>query len=357
MNKRILTVAIVLGIAGLGVAVLTAAKDAGDKAKETTTAPASNPTIAKKLVVLGYVDTEEPLAKLFPDNFPMASKVKNVLVKEGDPVEAGQKLLEFDVTQFELKVKQSELGIKAAEHEKTKAKATIDTQPYQVNAAEFEVLSKQEEVASKKAQLDDVLRLFSLQKSNEAERKAAESAVKSAEHALEAAKWKVKLLKDFTPNFLMDLAQSGVDNATNLKQQAEEARNLLSCKAPAKGRILRVFAVDGMNFGPASREPAFWFMKDGPLLVRAEVPQEFARRMKKDLIAKIECDSDSTLVWKGKVVKVADQFLPKRLGGGGGSEIMQVADDRVLECLVSIEIPKDGQAPRYGQKVKVTLGE
>jgi hypothetical protein len=38
-------------------------------------------------------------------------------------------------------------------------------------------------------------------------------------------------------------------------------------------------------------------------------------------------------------------------------DLMPVSDERVLECQVSIEVGPGEAPPRYGQKVRVTLGE
>jgi Barrel-sandwich domain of CusB or HlyD membrane-fusion len=351
----------ILSVVGSLVVVLTAARDIEkDKlakdAKDVAATPPSN-VGGKKLVCLGYVDTEDPMEKIYPDNFPQPSKVKKVLVKEGDTVEKDAPLMEFVDEFYDHKIKQAEIAIALANQEKIKAQEAIKAHPYSVNVAEFELLSKEEEYRSRKRDLDNTLRLLKNDPSLQAERESKEAFMEAALKSLEAAKWKVKLMQDFVPKYLVDMADVGIRNAENLRDQALEAKKMLACKAPAKGKILRVFAVDGMPFHPTSREPAFWFIKDGQLIVRAEVTQEFSRRVKDGQPARIECESDPSQTWKGKVIKVSDQFLPKRQGGGGGSEIMQVSDDRVLECLISVEAEKNVIPPRYGQKVKVTLGE
>jgi len=55
------------------------------------------------------------------------------------------------------------------------------------------------------------------------------------------------------------------------------------------------------------------------------------------------------------VTKVGDQFLPKRHSSGSALDIFPVNDDRVLECLVSIEAPPGLAPPRFGQKVRITI--
>ena len=112
---------------------------------------------------------------------------------------------------------------------------------------------------------------------------------------------------------------------------------------------------DGHTFHPTSRDPAFWFLKDGPLIVRAEVTQEFARRVVLGKAATIEDEADSQQTWKGRVSKISDQFLPKRQGGTTAFDFMPVSDDRVLECQISIDLAPGEAGPKYGQKVRISL--
>ena len=130
---------------------------------------------------------------------------------------------------------------------------------------------------------------------------------------------------------------------------------MVACKAPADGTIIRSFVSEGQIFQPTSRDPAFWFIKDGQLLIRADVTQEFARRVVKGKAAKIEDEADSSLVWHGRVTKIGDQFLPKRHGGNSPFDLMPVSDDRVLECQISIDVGPGQAAPKFGQRVRITL--
>ena len=145
---------------------------------------------------------------------------------------------------------------------------------------------------------------------------AAAAALREATLNLEAAEVKWKGLKDEVPNYLVELAQQGVERAQNLKAQAERVRAQTTCTAKADGKIIRSFVSEGSQFGPMSREPAFWFVKKGPLLVRAEVTQEFAGRVAQGQAAVIQDESDDNQEWTGKVTKVGDQFLPKRHSSG-----------------------------------------
>jgi multidrug resistance efflux pump len=353
---RIITVLLFLAVSGVALTALMAAKDANDKPAD----PPKTTVSGKKLVCLGNVDTEDLSVDIFPDNYPLPSKVVRVLVKAGDEVKKGQPLLELDVELLRLKVEEAEKAIVVAKTEKEKAEAVVKGFPPQLAAAEKEWEAKQQELLGKKRELDEVRRLFGLQgggTKTKAELDQAEAAYKAAELNLEAARIKWEGLKDVgAPKYLVQTADAMIEKLKNMKQQAEVALRQYSCTAPEDGRILRSNVTEGLTFGPQTRSPAFWFLKKGPLIVRAEISQEFANRVKHGAAAKIEDEADRSQTWKGKVIKVGDDFLPKR-NTGATVELLAVSDERVLECLISIDVATGETPPKYGQKVRVTLGE
>jgi hypothetical protein len=352
-GKRVATIAALLGLAGLAVTVLVAAREAGDRSSDSP----GKVTAAKKLVCLGNVETEEPIARILPDNFPQPAMVTKVLVKEGEEVRDKQNLLEFDVSGLKLKVDQAESAIKVARAKRKEAELAVKNHPAQVTEAENLWLAAKAKLEERQKQHTEMKRLFSTGTKIQADLDAAESELQAAQYTLDASKAKLDGLKAADPSYLLEVADEGIKQLQNLKEQAQNALDQLSCRARGDGRIIRSFVHEGEVFGLHTREPAFWFLKKGPLIVRAEVTQEFARRVTQGQTAKIVDESDPDQSWRGKVVKVPDQFLPKRLGNTGLVDLMPVNDDRVLECQVSIELAPGETPPRYGQKVRVTLGE
>jgi len=355
-RSRFVTYASVLALSGLGLTVLMAAKAAGQKAADPQ--KPAGPT--KRLVCLGYVDTRDKMISLYPENYPLPARVTKVLVHEGDEVTANRPLLEFDIVSLQLKVDEAENAIRRAKAEQAKAEAALRAHAVQVNALAKEYQAKQKELAAKKSELDEAQRLFDLKAGaiiNQLQLEAARSAYDAAADNLEAARLKWDGLRVDPPTYLVDLAKEGVKQAENAKAQAEHARDQVRCRAPADGWIIRSFVAEGSNFGPGTRDPAFWFVNKGPLIVRAEVGPEFSRRVARGQRAKIEDEADSDQRWTGTVEVVPDQFLPKRLGNSGLVDIMPVSDERVLGCQVTIDAGSGKNLPRFGQKVRVTLGD
>jgi multidrug efflux pump subunit AcrA (membrane-fusion protein) len=347
---RILTLSGIVVLVGIGLTALMAAR--GDK--DAPNAGAAKPA-SSRLVCIGEVDTNEPRVGIFPENFPMMSRVTDVLVKEGDKVRKGQPLLTFDVEMLSLKVEEANRGIAAARFEQTKAEAGVREHAWKVNAADRKWKAKEAELAEYQSELKEAQRLFGLEVINKLQLVAAEKKVLSAELNLDAAKIELEGLRADVPSHFVEQAKAKILVLENQKHQAERARDQMACKAPADGKIIRSFVSDGYTFHPTSRDPAFWFIKDGPLIVRANVAQEFARRVVLGKSATIEDEADSQQVWKGRVTKISDQFLPKRQGGGSALDFLPVNDDPVLECQISIELAPGETGPKYGQKVRISL--
>jgi multidrug resistance efflux pump len=353
MNRnRIFSVVAVLAVAGLGLTALMAAREVGDK----TTDPPAKPVVAgKKLVCQGSIDTDDRITSIFPVNFPMSSRVIAVLVKEGDMVTAEQPLLKLDKELLDLKVNEAADLIAAANAEAEKAEALIRAHRSRLEVLDLELSAEEAKLEAKKKELDEAKRAVKNGQRNSVELEAPEAAVKAADLTLRAKRLELDLAKPESPIYLRSQAKANQGHAEILKREAERARDQMSCKAPTDGKIVRSFVSEGSTFTIQSREPAFWFLKKGPLIVRAEVTQEFARRIVKGQTATVQDESDSKQEWRGKVVKVGDHFLSKRQGNTGLLDFMPTSDDRVLECIISLE--PVAEMPRFGQKVRVTLGE
>ena len=354
-RNRVVFALALLGLVGVGLTLLAAAGQPTGKPSDPAKPPL--PATDRYLVCLGYVDAEEPMIGVFPDNFPQPSQVTRVLVREGDEVREGQKLLELDTAMYALKVAEADAGVKEAGANLAKAQAMIRAHGDAIRVSELELEAKQAELDARKEELEQARTAVKNGNRNPVELLVPEANLKAAEKNLSAARMKVATQKAEVPTYLADLANAGITRANELKRQAERSLAQATCTAKADGKIIRSFVSEGSQFAPGSREPAFWFLKKGPLLVRAEITQEFAGRVSQGQLATITDESDNKQVWKGRVTKVGDQFLHKRQSNGSALDIFPVNDDRVLECIVSID-PANGQtAPRFGQKVRITIGD
>src|SRR5262249_17896981 len=93
------------------------------------------------------------------------------------------------------------------------------------------------------------------------------------------------------------------------------------------------------------------FCPRSPRLVRAEVEQEFARRVGVGMTAVVQDDTSNAVSWRGQVTRLSDWYAHRR---SMLLEPLQLNDVRTLECLIELD---PGQAlPRIGQRVRVVIG-
>src|SRR5262249_16890182 len=121
-------------------------------------------------------------------------------------------------------------------------------------------------------------------------------------------------------------------------------------RAPVDGLVLRVQAQEGDLAGPTAPRPAVWLAPAGAWIVRAEVSQEFAGRVREGLGVQVEDEAGASVLARGRVAEVSDWFLPRRqispLPTGVNTGL-------TLECVIELQ---EGHAPlRLGLRVRVRV--
>jgi len=118
--------------------------------------------------------------------------------------------------------------------------------------------------------------------------------------------------------------------------------------APIDGVVLQIQAAKGEMAGPSPR-PAIRLCPNTPRIVRVEVEQEYAGRVKEGMSVVVLDDIKVSGQWTGKVRLVGDFVVPKR-----NPEPLAFNDRRTIEALVDLE---PGQRPlKIGQTVRVIIG-
>ncbi len=134
--------------------------------------------------------------------------------------------------------------------------------------------------------------------------------------------------------------------------QLDEARNAVKecvVRATVDGTPLRILINVGEVLGNNPRQPAIEFAANRPLLVRAEVVQEFAGRVRKDQSVVIEDHVTGKRCARGKVVSIAGWYAHRRTVA---PEMPSLNNDvRTLECIIEIE--SESAEVRIGQRVRV----
>jgi multidrug resistance efflux pump len=176
-------------------------------------------------------------------------------------------------------------------------------------------------------------------------------AVQKAEAALKVREEEVAALEAIDSQGAVRLA--GIDVKAKEAQVDKACYNLGLCqlKAKTRGRVLRSQVTVGETLGPNPQRPAILFCPDKPLIVRAEVEQEFARFVQVNQKATIQDDATGGGSWTGKVRSLSQWYTHRR---SILLEPLQFNDVRTLECILDLD-PATANTLRIGQRVRVTL--
>jgi multidrug resistance efflux pump len=133
--------------------------------------------------------------------------------------------------------------------------------------------------------------------------------------------------------------------------EANRAHDECTLKAPADGTILLLRVAEGGVIGPGSPEPFVVFAPTGPLVVRADLEQEFVYRVKPGMKVELRDEARSNSpVWTGKVTTVSEFIARKRsilLDPG------EMNDVRTAECVIAID--PSAELLRIGQRMRVRI--
>jgi multidrug resistance efflux pump len=309
----------------------------------------------RKLVVcFGYADVERGVVAL---QSSQGGRVEAVPVEETQDVPAGAVLLHLDDRTARLHVEEARAVLdesltKLTEAERGPEQHRVDLARQQVaiEVARRRIASAEHSYAARQErQKIDAIGRF------KEDPVASQSMASSAEHVreleeaakLEQETLRVLQLKD--PVLEVTRARAEVATMRARLHQAEETLEEYTLKAPEAGKVLRIMVTRGELLS-AQAKAAIQFCPDRPRIIRAEVDQEFALRVKVGQPALIEDDGHSESLWRGHVSRIADWYTQRRLVA---EEQLQMKDVRTLECLITVD-PK--QPPLHiGQRVRVTI--
>jgi multidrug resistance efflux pump len=310
----------------------------------------------RKLVVcFGYADLAGGVVTLHPSQ---PGRVDEIPVEENQDVPGGATLLRLDDRAARLRVEEArgvldeslarlakaEKGPEKYRAELARQKAAVEVARRRTTAAEHSLAARQERQRVEgigRSKEDPVTGAYV---ASSAER------VKEMEEAERLERETLRSLELDDPVTEVSLAEAEVVTMRARLRQAEQVLDDHTLKAPEAGRVLRIFVTRGELIGAQPKPGAIQFCPARPRVIRAEVDQAFALRVKAGQPALIEDDGHAGSTWRGKVSRIADWYTHRRLVA---EEQLQMKDVRTLECIVAVD---PGQAPlRIGQRVRVTI--
>ncbi len=310
------------------------------------------PTMSKPIiqsdgvVCTGRVDVEGGVVGLNPS---LPGQIVEIPVKEDQLVKEGTVLLRLDDRQAQYVVQLAEAGLKAARADLEDAKKAPELQQILIaqQQKKIEAMAETRGIAESK-----VTRFEDLAKKDLSfpeELIGAKHALKAAEASWSAELDKLREIKLKDPANEILKAQANVAARESTLQQAQLALEQCSLKAPMDGTVVRLLVGKGEMLGPQVLHSAISFCPNKPRMVRVEVEQEYASRVKVGMKVLVQDDVSVAGTWHGTVRSIGDIYQPRRT-----LEPLTFNDLRTIESVVDLD---PGQAPlKIGQKVRVIIG-
>jgi multidrug resistance efflux pump len=336
-----------------GIVLLLASASAAHLARSQGENPAPDPPPVENnsgrfVACVGYVDLEQGVLPMQP---AVAGRLADVPVHEGDHVQAGAALLRLDDQAARADVEQAEAAVRAAEAQLAEAQRAPQLHQSQLTQQREAVEARKRDLAAAQDKASHLRGLAEIGQVNKQDLSAAEEQVAKIEAGVRAEEAKLQALNLHDPAGDIARAEADLNGRRALLAKARHALGQHTLKAPSNGQVLRLFVQSGELVSPQSQQPALTFAPDEPLIVRAEIEQEFADRVSVGQRAEITDDArQSNTVYTGHVTRVANWYATRRTAIPDRTQPLNV---RTLECIVQI----DSSSPslRIGQRMRVKL--
>lgn len=300
------------------------------------------------VVCTGRVDAAGMIIALEPAR---AGRVVAVSVNEGDAVKAGQEVLRLDATAAQAQLAQADAVVEASRVEVDAASADAERAPNQLAARQYLLAAAASRVDAARKLLQQRKEQQTVTPVGKAELEAMEAQIRELEQLEAAERGALDDLKRSDPRLRVRLAQAKLKAAEADRDYVEKALRETVLTAPGDGTILRLQASVGGIISPGSPLPAVVFAPAGPLIIRAEVDQEFLGRVKPGMSAVIQDENRADgPTWKGRVRSVAGWVAMRRSVVLDPGELNDV---RTVECILDIDPPADNLW--IGQRMRVRL--
>ena len=310
----------------------------------TPATPDAPPT---RLVCYGHVDTRQGPVLLQPTR---AGRVSRVLVKENQAISKGVPLVQLDDHLVRLQEQEAELAVRAARLQL--ARAGDGVRQYQARRAQAEAALEAANSKVMEAQhaLDRKEQLVKKDLLDQVQVDVGRDQLNGARALVKVEQNRLRELDAVDPERAVELARLQLSRSQAQLERARQEREEYLLRAPVSGLVLRVLAQEGDLVGPTSPRPAVWLVPEGTWVVRAEVSQEFAGRVRNGLAVQVEDEASGALLARGRIAEVSPWFLPRRQFSGLPTA---TNTDLTLECLIDLQA---GKAPlRLGQRVRVRI--
>ncbi len=313
-----------------------------------TPPPPSLPAAELGIVCIGYVDSSQPLVHIEPS---LVGRVTEVMVKEGQAVAAGAPLLLLEDEPHRLRLQEAEVALQAAQIEYAAAQAEVRAWPHRLNGQRAMVAAARERCDLARQLLDEKRKTSKYVTVSPVELVMAEGEWRQAQRLLEAEEARLREMQEIDPQWKLGVAESRRRSAELAVHQARRAVQDCVVRTPVAGTVLRINTCRGQTLSPGTMQSPIVLQPDGPVVIRAEIEQEFIGRVREGMRATItDANRPDGLQRSGEVVQVSrwiDRRRPIAIDPG------QLPDQRTFECVIRID--GDTSLLLIGQRVRVRL--
>lgn len=323
--------------------------------------PANNsePVIPPEVVCVGHVDVEKGVVALLPRQPGLVTYVADEFVYDKakqkfvtNRVKAGTVLLKIDDTTARVELQKAKADLTASQEKLRQAQEQLPVlyaEKLKQQKAAIEALTEARKQYDQ--EIESKIKLIESGPAGANLRAMRKAAIASFDAKVRAEEAKLGELKVAEPKWTISLAKTEVAVKQAQVQQIIETLKQFEVCAPSDGYVLRVNTRLGELTGPNPKQPALVFLPDRPLIVRAEVLQEWASLVRVGQDVTIEDETFRRLSWVGKVAKVPRSIEKLR------SPIMEPFfknDVRTLECIIEIT-GGDRERLFVGQRVRAKI--
>jgi HlyD family secretion protein len=277
--------------------------------------------------------------------FRVAGRIAEMLVDEGDAVQAGQRLASLDKKPFldDLALHTANIALQTA----NLAKLEAGNRPEEIEQARAEMASRQ-------ASLENARGIFARQqqlaKSDFASQQAFENAstqLRGAEAQLKASEQTLKLAVEGPRKEDIAAARAALEGAKAQKQKAETGLGDAELLAPADGVVLTRAAEPGAIM--AAGTTVYTLSMQSPVWVRAYISEPQLGLIHPGAAVKLYTDTRPNVPYSGQVgfISPVAEFTPKSV------ETPELRADLVYRFRIIVRNPD--QALRQGMPVTVQL--
>lgn len=249
---------------------------------------------------------EAPLVDLAPR---VQARVKDVLVREGDHVKAGDVLVRLDLAELALAPARDAEGVAAAEARVRDLAA--GSRAAEIAAAEAERADRVAALSLAKDELARQQLLRSRKVGTQRDLDRASSDVTRAQAAVDAATERLRLVRQGFRDWQKTQARAELGRAQQIKAASDIVVQEAELRAPADAVVLHRLVEPGTLVGPG--QPALTLGLEARLYVRTFIPEPRLGQVKQGQVVQVAVDAFPDRTFPARVTEISPtaEFTPK----------------------------------------------